>query len=115
MAGPDPPVSVRWPLGTPATPCAGLDPTVEELNAITNLAEALAWAGIGERRRDALYERTGEIRLLRELAFIDRGAWDDAVSHVTDTSPVETGRFESLRRVARLRVGIVNRARIFVQ
>ena len=93
-----------------------MDPTEAELQAITDLAGANAWAGVDGALLRSLQAGLGGVARVREIALIPRGVWDTTVNGLTvpgaeDTdppralTPVELARVESLRRVCFLRVG----------
>ena len=70
------------PVGAPGVGVPGLDPTPEQLDSITTLSAALAFPGIGEGLRKALYEMLGTPTVVRDLAFIPRTTWDKVISEV---------------------------------
>ena len=97
-----------------------MDPTPAELAAISTIPHAVAWIGMQQPVLDALLEAMGGLDLLREIVLIPTAAWDEAVAAVRilvpgvgDAPPAdraprarELGQIASLRRVARLRLGL---------
>ena len=93
-----------------------MDPSTAELAGFANLEDAIAWVGIPAGTIAALREAIGDFQLLREIVLIPRAAWDEAVAAAripgADAQPgralraLELGQVESLRRVARLRLGL---------
>ena len=82
-----------------------MDPPTADLAGITTLAQALAWSGVEEPLRDALFGETGRINLIREVTLIDKADWDAAVTAARLTpgggaervlKPVEKARLSSL-------------------
>jgi hypothetical protein len=93
------------PLGTTGVGVVGLDPSAEELAQITDIVQAYKWAGIGDECRSALEAAIGgPIALVREVLLISLSDWMAAVA---SASPLNKGRLASLRRVGRLRMGLV--------
>lgn len=97
-----------------------MDPTAEELAQITNLDEALDWAGVDGDLRLRLLRVLGDPVRVRDVALIPRPSWDIAVAGLDmaeppeqpplapgsrPLNPVEEARVESVRRVCNLRVG----------
>ena len=97
-----------------------MDPTAEELQAITNLAGVYAWAGVTGGLEASLKDALGDPVRVREVALIPRPAWDTAVTGLKVRGPpaadgtpgplrdltlVEAARVESTRRVALLLMG----------
>ena len=93
-----------------------MDPTTTELENITDLAGARAWAGVDGPLWAAFDAVLGQPTRVREIVLIDRPTWDAAVT-TTKISPVapateerqltplEKARLESLRRVCCLLTG----------
>ena len=116
----------RRRLGSPAPkaspsglrPLEAMDPTAEELNAMDSLDAVGAWAGTTGPLQTALLRALGSPTKLRDIAFIGREGWDNAVKAITlpDTSVdpavdrnlnlTEQSRVEIYRRVVLLRLGI---------
>ena len=106
------------PLGLPGVGVEGLDPTTEELNSITTLQLALQWPGITDALRDGLFAVLGTPTVIRDIAFVGVADWQSALDSVQLTvgagdaavvralNGIERGKLVSLRRVARLRVGL---------
>ena len=106
------------PVGSAGVGVQGLGPTVEELNGITTLAHALAWPGISDGLRDALFDILGTPTVIRDLAFVGLDDWESALSTVAiklgtvdpantrAVNGIERGKLVSCRRVCRLRVGL---------
>ena len=105
----------------------GLDPTEVELGGIASVDDARAWTGVSDEVFTGLQAVTGPINTLREIVLIPQTAWDTALAAVMVLPPtpaaaeeepppeplaprailpVETGHVGSLRRVARLRLGL---------
>lgn len=96
-----------------------MDPTEDEANAITDLAKAFDWAGVSADVRTTLGAALGGPTLIRDIAFIPRGDWDNVITRlkglgaaVGDGDPpereltvVDKSRLESFRRVCFRRVG----------
>ena len=53
-----------------------MDPTEEELGQITQLQDALDWAGVEGDLEAALQQATGGIQRIREVTLITRQMWD---------------------------------------
>ena len=95
-----------------------MDPSTQELAAFTNLGDVVAWIGLQDVILAALRDAIGDFQLLREVVLIPRSAWDDAVAAARvqppgdsppparALRPLELGQVESLRRIARLRLGL---------
>ena len=100
---------------------SNMDPTAAELAAITNLNEALAWAGVELELEASLRSALGQPARVREVALIPRSGWDTAVIALqvpSGAAPgpgeprptrnltlVEGARVESFRRVCLLLMG----------
>ena len=92
-----------------------MDPTLQELEAIGDLAGAKDWAGVEAPFADVLMTALGGPTRVRDVALIARPAWDQAVASVSvptgqdppqrNLTPVEGARIESFRRVCLLCVG----------
>ena len=97
-------------------PAAGIDPTIDELASIGDLAGVFAWLGASEGLREALGRALGGgTPKLRDIVYIRGEVWDSTVSAimlpVTDAqprplSPIEQGHVSMARRIARLRLGL---------
>ncbi|CAE7312378.1 unnamed protein product [Symbiodinium sp. CCMP2592] len=97
-----------------------MDPTETELNAITDLAGVLNWAGVAGPLDTALKLALGQPQRVREVVLIPRPAWDTAIAALKvipldadgapqparDPTLVELARLESVRRVSCLRMGV---------
>jgi len=93
-----------------------MDPSVADLGAITTIAEAMDWVGIGQPLWLGFTAQTGQIALLRDVVHISRVDFDAAVAATqVDPAadgnnraalPVEKGKLRSLRRVARIKLGL---------
>jgi uncharacterized membrane protein YgcG len=110
------------PLGEPGVGTPGIDPSPDELLQIPNLETALAFAGITTNVWSAMEAQIGSATLLRQLVMVSHVLWDNCMSGAqmprvpgTETTPevparpftpMEMGAMVSLRRVARLRVGL---------
>ena len=57
-----------------------MDPTEAELQAITDLAGANAWAGVDGALLQSLQAGLGGVARVREIALIPRGVWDTTVN-----------------------------------
>ena len=95
---------------------SGMDPTEAELQQISNLEDAMNWAGVESELQQSLMEALGQPSRVREIALIPRTVWDQAIEKleiqadgqpagVRRPTPVELARLESLRRVCNVRVG----------
>ena len=97
-----------------------MDPSPSELAAITDLASAVQWIGMRDDTFEAVCDAMGGLDMLREIVLIPAKAWDEAVLTVRikvpgagDTPPSdraprprELGQIGSLRRIARIRLGL---------
>ena len=98
-----------------------MDPTQDELNGLSTLADVAAWAGTDGGVDEELMKALGKPTKLRDIAFINRAVWDRTVGALdlvdqpaTDTdretrrslTPTEESRVEIFRRVCLLRLGI---------
>jgi hypothetical protein len=95
-----------------------MDPTAEELRAIgesgTPVQELIAWTGMATEVLAALRLSAGDFTLIRQSFMMPLDAWTVAlqqarVSPETDNrilSALELGQAGSLRRAARLMVGL---------
>eukprot|EP00435_Cladocopium_sp_Y103_P030761 s851_g7.t1 len=96
-----------------------MDPTEEELNAMTSLEHVADWAGLEAGLRQNLIRDLGTPTKLRDIVFITRPVWDAAVVLLRVTvppatagaepterelTPVEKSRVEIFRRVVMLRM-----------
>ena len=117
-APPQPPpagvyVSPALPLGLPGVPVPGVDPTVEELGTIFDIATARAWCGVEDAHMDALEAALGgQVTRLRSLVLIDRVGWDFAMQNLADANgafpgPIVVGILESLQSYVNIIVRIV--------
>ena len=94
-----------------------MDPTENELQAITNLAGVFTWSGISGALERPLREALGDPARVRELALVPRPSWDEMARDLRVRGPpdtdgntgplrdltlVEKARVESTRRVALL-------------
>ena len=90
----------------------GIDPTPDELTAITDVATARAWCGVDDDYMAALEGALGgRVRTLRHLVLVDRVGWDHAMQNLHDREgnfpgPLWVATLESLRRVARIKCGL---------
>ena len=98
-----------------------MDPAGAELAAIGGVDDAVAWIGMTQPVLQGLRAAMGDFRLLREIVLMPVAAWDEAVAAARVRTPAEEGQDEpparalralelgqvaSLRRVARLRMGL---------
>lgn len=101
-----------------------MDPTNEELQGFANLDDVVQWIGMAPPLLAGLRTAAGDFRLLREIVLVPGHAWDAAVTATrvalppaeeggpapdpADRAPnaLELGQIASLRRVARLRLGL---------
>ena len=105
-----------------------MDPTPEQLAAIMNIDEAVAWVGMKPEVLVALRKLMGNFTLLREVVLIPVKSWEKLLAKMEETecihfaatgegddeveaydrtaSPLEMGQAGSLRRIARLRMGL---------
>ena len=106
-----------FPMDLPQTaagvPAPGIDPTVEELDAITSVQEVFDWLGSAKALGDALVAAMGGGRpRLRDLVYIAAPAWTAAVQGIRiagegggrELLPIELGHLAMVRRIARLRL-----------
>jgi hypothetical protein len=92
------------PMGSPGIGVVGLDPSADEIAAITDIVQAYKWAGISDDCRTALEASIGgPIALVREVLLISLADWMAAVS---SANPINKARLASLRRACRLRMGL---------
>jgi hypothetical protein len=96
------------PNGLPGIGCAGVDPDPTELAALSDIESVRAWTGITAAQYDALSDGLGAPRFVREIALITAGDWDRAIANLATSiaTPVVKARFESLRRICRIRMGL---------
>ena len=88
-----------------------IDPNEQQLEAIADVATAAAWAGVSTPLIEGLQARLGgELPNLRTIILIGREAWDNAVKAIVlegaSVTPIAVARLESLRRVARCKLGL---------
>ena len=107
-----------------------MDPSAAELAVINDVASAVAWIGMAPELLQGVREAMGDFSLLREIVLIPAAAWDGAVATIRverpppapapgdaapsvaptppdrPLRPVELGQVASLRRLARLRLGL---------
>eukprot|EP00973_Karenia_brevis_P009705 1309297-Karenia_brevis.AAC.1 len=104
------------PQTPPGVPAPGIDPTAEELQAITDVAGIFAWLGTNALVQNALVEELGggEPRL-RDIVYVPGPVWDAAVARIKvpvqdgeprGLRPLESGHMAMVRRIARLRLGL---------
>ena len=105
------------PQTLPGVPAVGIDPNVEELQAITNLADSFKWLGTSDLASKALLAAlgTGEPKL-RDIVYIKGKDYDEMLSQIVITggepgttrapSPIEAGHYMQRRRICRLRLGL---------
>ena len=80
--------------------------------AIVTLEHALAFPGISELLKNALYAELGTPTVVRDLSFIPRASWDSAVDGIRIDDPprelnaIEVSKLDQFRRVCRLRTGL---------
>ena len=89
----------------------GIDPNEQQLEAIADVAHAAAWAGVSTPLIEGLQAQLGgELPNLRTIILIGREAWDNAVKAIVlegaSVTPIAVARLESLRRVARCKLGL---------
>ena len=97
-----------------------MEPTKDELAAISTIDEAYDWAGVPPDVRDSLAKVMGTPQKIRDIAFINRATWDSLSVKVKGSGPapqgggdpperdltaVEVGRLEMFRKVCLLRLG----------
>ena len=105
------------PQTEPGVGAEGLDPTPPELQQITTVDGVYDWVGVATETRAALEAALGggTIRL-RDLVYVPLATWTNLTSGLTIPMPdgnparapsaIEVGKFMSIRRVARLRLGL---------
>ena len=109
------------PQTQPGQPAPGVDPTVDELAAIRDIAGIFDWLGTAAPVRTALGGALGGgAPRMRDLVYIKGDLWDRTVTGVEvlvpneagdDTeprllTPIEEGHIAMVRRIARLRLGL---------
>ena len=104
------------PQTLPGVPAAGIDPTVDELATIADLAGVFNWLGSSEGLREAVVQALGGgAPKLRDLVYIRGELWDRTVASIKvpveseqprGLSPIEEGHVAMARRIARLRLGL---------
>ena len=104
------------PQTLPGVPAAGIDPTVDELATIADLAGVFNWLGSSEGLREAVVQALGGgAPKLRDLVYIRGELWDRMVAAIKvpreseqprDLFPIEQGHVAMARRIARLRLGL---------
>ena len=108
------------PQTAPGVPAAGIDPTPEELPAITTLGHVLDWLGASTELRDALVLALGGgAPRLRGVLYIPGPTWSSMAASISvptgtsstptsvrSLSPVEQGHVAMVRRIVRLRLGM---------
>ena len=105
------------PQTEPGVGAEGLDPTPDELSQIATFDHALDWVGLSQATRGALVAALGggTIRL-RDIVYVPVATWNTITAGLRipgvgdlperDPSPIEQGQLVSVRRVARLRLGL---------
>ena len=98
-----------------------MDPAGAELQAINSVDAAVTWIGMAAPVLTALRGALGDFQLLRELVLMPATAWDLGVAAARVQDPqgdaeqpppgralraLELGQVASLRRIARLRLGL---------
>ena len=103
------------PQTAPGVPHEGVDPTVQELEAISNVTDIGKWLGMAQSLMQALVTELGGTPKLRDIVFIANDDWLQLVQDLQvpaneqtmrSLKPREKGHCEMLRRIARLRLGL---------
>ena len=100
-------------------PAQNVDPTPEELDAITQLAHVFSWLGTNSDVSTALVNELGGSPKLRDVVYISMADWDELVDGLLVVVPgegstttsrklkaVERGQVHMARRICRLRLGL---------
>ena len=100
------------------TPAPGVDPTLEELGAITTSDGIWDWLGADQALRTAVATALGSSTTnikLRDLVYIKQTVWDRTMGQLSiaiaegaasGLTPIEEGHVYMARRIARLRLGL---------
>ena len=103
------------PQTLPGVPAPGIDPTVEELNGMAKVDDISTWLGTPTAVSTAFMAELGANAKIRDVVFISKDDWAAMLSDlripVQDSEPralkaIERGQLHSLRRIARLRMGL---------
>ena len=103
------------PQTAPGVPAPGIDPNLEDLQAVNTVAEMLVWLGTSEAASKSLFGALGtSAPKLRDIVYIRGGDYDHMLTQITITegentrapTPIEAGHFHQLRRICRLRLGL---------
>ena len=98
--------------GAPGVGVPGVDPSPDEVSNLNTYDEAATWAGVSVPVRTALHTQLGgPITVLRQIVLLTYDGWASAVDTATKDagavlSHLEKTSLYSLRRVARLRLGL---------
>ena len=68
-----------------------MEPTKDELAAISTIDEAYDWAGVPPDVRDSLAKVMGTPQKIRDIAFINRATWDSLSVKVKGSGPAPQG------------------------
>ena len=103
------------PQTQPGVPAPGIDPTLEELNAMSKVADIGTWLGVPTAVSTAFMAELGTDPKIRDVVFIGKDDWCTTLSGIRipvqdgdprALKPVERAQLNSLRRIARLRMGL---------
>ena len=59
-----------------------MDPSAEELRAMSNLQDVLTWVGMGEPCLDGLRSQLGHFTLCRQVVLMPSSAWETGIDAV---------------------------------
>ena len=68
-----------------------MDPTQDELNGLSTLADVAAWAGTDGEVDEELMKALGKPTKLRDIAFINRAVWDRTAGALDLVGPTGHG------------------------
>ena len=108
-------VMATLPQTAPGVPAEGIDPTVDELQQIGDVAGIFSWLGSEESQRTAaLRVLGGGQHRLRDLVYVPADLWLDTVRDLPvpqgkterDLTALEVGHVGMVRRIPRPRLGL---------
>ena len=107
------------PQTAAGTPSPGVDPTAQEIEGFSTVADIMAWLGIAAPVKEALALELGAEPKIRDVVYIRETDWNQLVEDLQVTVPVaggsptirklkplERGHLDGLRRISRLRLGL---------
>ena len=104
------------PQTAPGVPASNVDPTIDELASMQDIAAIFDWLGTAEPvRASFIGAMGGGAPRLRDIVYMTEAAWSAAVGAITVAvpdnperalSPIERGHLPMVRRIARLRLGL---------